>query len=72
MKPRIIYNSCCEACRICLPNMTMVGAVAFCEPCFNHIFTSENPVKDESNIYYKWLDHQKKRIENKFKITEEK
>lgn len=49
------HNGSCVRCDLVEKFMVRVGAVIFCAKCTKDIFNSADPVREERDIYLKWL-----------------
>jgi DNA-directed RNA polymerase subunit RPC12/RpoP len=54
-KPFKYYNAKCASCGDVREEMIRVGAVIFCPYCYDEIFISDDPVKEERETYLKFL-----------------
>lgn len=62
----IFANAKCANCLICLPEMRRIGAVFFCPHCCDNIFSSDNPVIKEREMYLKYLRKQNELFDKEF------
>ena len=58
------HNAGCIKCKALHLEMVRVGAVIFCEDCVRQEFSSKDPVREEREIYLKWLHRKYKRGKN--------
>lgn len=57
--PRMYHNADCIKCSKLEKEMVIVGALIFCRECFISTFSTEDPIKNEYDIYLKYLEKYK-------------